>query len=275
MPDEEKIVGIGLDWLTVTEVEGSASETLIDTVRDIVYKHMPDDVIPKDWSAMGYKGQNYGQLKYGRRKADEAILILSGSLAEQVGVTYHIPSKRVTRADFQVTVAPSVPDPEVARRLHTEHLSLTTPRNEGKLWTYISSTTGDTFSLGKRGSNRYLRLYDKSKDMQPCDRGTYWRYEVEFKGQTAKTAMDLLNQATDRYTFIGSQVFQAFERRGVIPSYNIDTTIDMIEVSQAVTTADTKLRWLSRCVAPVVTQLINMGYEKQVIASLKLRGVYR
>jgi len=273
--DVEEIANIGLDWLTVTTVEGSHTDSLIATSRDIVSRMLPENVIPKDWRAMGYVGQNYGQLKFGRRKADESILILSGSLAEEVGVTYHVPPERVTRADFQVTVAPEVPDPNVAHRLHTKHQSLTTATTGSILWTYISSATGDTFSMGKRGRNKYLRLYDKSKDYSPDSPGSYWRYELELKGATAKKGMELLYAADDRYDFIAAQVFNAFEQRGVRPAFSVDTDIVAMEVAQKVTTADTKIAWLSRCVAPVVTQLVNLGYEEQVLKSLRLRGVYR
>ena len=275
MTNETKVHSAGLDWLTITTVSGEATDVLVETAREIVHTEMPADAIPDDWKAMGYTGQSYGPLKLGRRGIDEAILILSGHLADVVGETYTVPHDRVTRADFQVTVVLDEPNPFLAYNTKKAIENLTTARTDGKLWTYISSATGDTLSIGKRGRNRYIRFYDKSKDYTPSERGTYWRYEVELRRDTAKQAMRMMYEASDRHEFIAGQVFSSFQRRGIEPRFSIKETPSAIEVGQVVTTADAKISWLSRCVAPVVTQLIDLGYEEQVIRSLKLRGIYK
>lgn len=270
-----KSISAGLDWLTVTSVTGDGTDSLLDTARKIVSEKFPDDALPKPWISMGYTGANYGPMKYGRRGIEEAILILSGDLAEEVSRMVTVPHERVTRADFQVTVALVEPDPMVAARVHRTQSDLTVQGESGKLWTYISSYSGDTISFGKRGSARYLRLYDKSHEFKPLERGSAWRYELELRGNTAKEGVRQYNESSQRQEWIASQVFQAFVRSGVPPVFKADAQISAIEVKYEVTTIDAKLGWLARCVAPVVTQLINLGYEEQVLNSIKLSGVYR
>ena len=265
----------GVDWLTVTTVAGQESARMLETARAFVLEAYPNEALPEAWSAMGYKGQSYGALKYGRRKQDEAILILSSGLADKFGIRFRIPPDRVTRCDLQVTVALDEPDPYVAYKLYQ---ALTRQVENGNLTTrlkYISSGTGDTLYIGSRSSELSLRLYDKSKDYPGMDRGLAWRSEVEYKRGRAKSVYRSIESARARYTRIATHVFDEFQRKGVSPLFDKGEPNVAMETQVKVSTPDTKLSWLERCVAPVVTQLVTLGYEEEVIRSLKLAGVYR
>ena len=265
----------GCDWLTVTTTSGADTSALIQTVREIEYDHLPEDAIPKEWAAMGYKGQNYGPMKFGRRGGEEAIFIVSGDFAENIASEYVLPHDRVTRIDLQVTVALEVADDGVAYRLQSEFSRLQSTAKYAKLWTYHSSPKGDTFAVGSRGSGVYVRLYDKSVDAGFGEAGRAWRYEVEYKGNHAKKVALNLNRTGDRWRYCASQTLAEFTKRGVRPKYSVVTPISAIECGANVTTAGTKLSWLERNVAPVVTQLVHLGYEKEVISAIQLEGVYK
>lgn len=262
-----------LDWLTVTSVSGSMTDELKELKNAIVEDHLPSDAIGDGWKGLGYSGYNYGPLKFGRRKGDEAILIISGPLADAVGETYSIPHDRVTRVDFQVTIRLDPRNPHYASAIRNRLLNLPESANSGKILTYISSNTGDTLNFGKRSKKKFLRLYDKSKDIEGAERGEIWRYEVELKKDLAQSAMAMFNASNSRHEFIAEQVFAAFDRVGAKPPYKIDGKAVAIEVAQKVTTVDGKLGWISRCVAPVVSQLMLLGYEEEVLSSLSLKGI--
>ena len=265
----------GIDWLTVTTTQGDQTQSLLELARELEETQLPENAIAEDWRGLGYRGRSYEGLRVGQRAGGEAILILSGDLAKRVGETYTVDSSRVTRADFQVTVVLPEPDPLIAQRTYLEYKKLTDSEKSGRMYTYISSSTGDTLNVGKRSRNKYLRFYDKSSWFNGAPLGTYWRYEVELKKAVAKEAMRMFNEAENRHVFIGEQVWGAFEKKGIEPRFSVDNRPTSIQVGQNVTTADSKIAWLSRCVAPVVTQLIHLGYEEEVLRSLKLRGVYR
>lgn len=273
--DRSGIIDTGLDWLTVTQVSGTQSEAMLDTIRQYIADNYPADAIPKSWRAMGYQGQNYGQLKFGRRKADESIMILSGSEAERFGVNFRIPEDRVTRIDLQVTLALGKPMPMMAHNMYRRLIGEAKTKGHSAKVVYHSSEKGDTITVGSRGSATFLRLYDKSADYNVEPTGSIWRYEVEFKQSRAKSATREVQQAISRYEKIAARVWAEFNSRGIAPHFRPQDRMSAMEAGVKISTPDTKLGWLERCVAPVVTQLIQMGYEREVINSLRLRGIYR
>lgn len=269
------IIDTGLDWLTVTAVSGSQTDAMLATARKYVSEKFPPDALPKKWAAMGYIGQDYGTLKFGRRKAEESILIASGQEADYIGMNFEVPNDRVKRVDLQVTVSLDTPVQDLAFALYR---SLTRGDNQthGSItYKYISSNTGDTLYSGKRSGDTFLRLYDKSLDQNVSELGSLWRYEVEYKRDRAQSAYKAVKSAEARYATIARMVWDEFERRGMQPMYDPGIGMVAMETITKVTTPDTKLAWLERCVAPVITQLVALGYEQQVIDSLKLRGVVK
>lgn len=60
---------------------------------------------------------------------------------------------------------------------------------ERKKKTFITSARGDTFTLGSRQSNKYLRVYDKAAEQGLSE--DWIRVELEYKGDTAPTALKL------------------------------------------------------------------------------------
>ena len=78
-----------------------------------------------------------------------------------------------------------------------------------------------------------------------------------------------------RYARIARMVWDEFERKQVQPLFDPSVGMVAMETGTKVSTPDTKLGWLERCVAPVVTQLVALGYEEQVLTSLKLRGIVK
>lgn len=265
----------GTDWVTVTTVDSSQTEKMMASIHQMIDEYMPENTIGESWSSMGYTGMNYGPIKYGRRNLTEGILIVSGGFTDKVMIDWEMPFDRITRLDLQVSIGLRDPNPSVAYDLRNELRNLPESSRTGKLWTYHSSPSGDTINIGKRGRDKYLRLYDKSLDMGHSETGHIWRYEVEFRGNTAKRACMDYYRAGDRYRWIAGVVFAEFKRRNINPLYKVNVPISAMEAAIEVTTPDQKIQWLERCVTPVVTQLINLGYEAQVIHSLKLSGIYR
>lgn len=275
MSDVMKTIAVGTDWLTVTSVTGDMSHELVKAGHKIRDTLLPEGKVVKDWSSMGYRGASYGPLKYGVRKENEAILIVSGELAEMSSQVVKIPAHRVTRLDLQVTVAPDIPLPFLVAELRKVLPNLPEFSKYAKMMTYISSATGDTLYVGKRGRSSMLRIYDKSLDLGYSKLGSVWRYEMEYRREAAKTVCDRVEKAPDRAAYILRQVLGELAARGIKSSFAGGRPIGAIEVSSKISTTDTQLSWLSRCVTPVIIRLLNAGYEEEVLSTLKLKNIVK
>jgi len=65
----------GVDYLTLTAVNGERSRELQEQVEQWISLTLPKDVIPKKWYFRGYKGLNYGPVRIGARSQDGTIVM--------------------------------------------------------------------------------------------------------------------------------------------------------------------------------------------------------
>lgn len=269
----KEVVGAGVDWLTITAVDDDTSINL-GTIKDrILQDEQFKGVIPEKWGSMGYRGQNWGPMKLGVRNQHEAILILSGNICSSALCWTEIDPDRVKRVDLQVTVGLKMPSPNYALTLYQLLPTLTEFSRYVKMMKYISSFTGDTLYIGKRGRSHLLRIYDKSMDCGYRKTGYAWRFEMEYRNDAAKQVVRRLNEKNDKQGYILGQVTAELSKRSIKSSFGATSVIDAIEVSASVATAETKLDWLSRCVSPVVMKLLSLGYEEEIIDMLKLKNI--
>lgn len=265
------IVSSAPDWLTATAVEREGSEDLLKYGQQLFTEAMFQGDTPKSWRGLGYAGRRAEGLRVGVRQVDQAILMASGPLAKRVAEECPLRLSRVTRFDIQVTV---LVDPPVPRYATEEYLELTRQNMLAKRQRYlklIQSSTGDTLYIGKRTSGVMLRLYDKGHDIPGAEKGSYWRYEVEFKKAYAQRSFDAWREAPSRIAWIVDQVAAEFLDRGAWVGFDARQDLSAIAVKAAPSNESTKIDWLIRCVAPVVVQLCMSGYTDQVLTALKLR----
>lgn len=268
-----RVVSSGIDWLTATATDKEGSELLVEMFNIVSRETYGPDEFPEDWYFQGYRGTAYKDIKCGVRLHHEAILIISGGMSDLWAMGLEAQEINVTRLDLQVTIKMSRPDPGKA---HDIYRVLASERAEGKNTSnlrYISSPSGDTLYVGSRKSALMLRFYDKRKDIPNAEPGEYWRYEVEFKKGKAQNAYKRFLGAETKDSWIASQVWEEFNARGVWPSYTSDTEVVAIEEGIRVTSLGGKLSWLSRCVSPVVAQLLALGHDDAVLSALKLSHI--
>ncbi len=267
------IVSSGPDWLTVSGVSRETSIPIMEFAEREFTMLDEEGVLRRPWGAMGYRGWQMGSFRAGVRKNNEAILIASGDAAIEISSRIPLESCRVTRFDLQVTLAITPPDPNVALREYHAQKAENEKRKKKRSLRYISSNTGDTLYVGSRRAKIMLRLYDKGYDYANNEKGELWRYEVEFKGLAAVKAFDAWRSNENRPFFTVQLITAEYQKRGILPGFSTGTKFSAIEVKAVVSTAEGKLSWLLRCVAPVVTQLLNLGYEEQVLHALKLKNI--
>jgi len=267
------ITSSGLDWLTFTAVTQPYVESLYYTSRMVYGILKETGYRRKDWSAMGYNGFSAGPLKYGERNKVEAIMILSGEAADVFGFRPKLEIDRVTRTDVQVTVRVNPPIPNAAYLTHQNLQARYKDAKKRPFLSLLQSTTGETLYVGKRDGEVSLRFYDKSNDMGEAEQGTCWRYEVQYRRKKAKAAYGIIRKHTEPHLASIGLVGAEFKKRHIIPGFGSKSDITAIEMGRVVATTDGQLKWLEKCVAPVISQLVMAGFEEQVYSSLNLGAV--
>ena len=268
------IVDAATDWLTVTSVSGEGSDVLAMMGRSLIEEEYGPKAA-KPWRQMGYAGLQSGQIKTGVRKGNEAILMLSGEVAEKYGSTVPVAEHKVTRFDLQVTISLNRRYPQLASEEYAAQRRMNSERKRQRFLKFISSNTGDTLYVGKRSSAIVVRIYDRSLKYQDEDLGLYWRYEVEFKKASAQRAYDKWRSAPRKFTYVIAQITAEMEKRGIYPGFPLEISVSAIETKATVSSPESQIEWLGKCVAPVVVQLCYSGFSEEVLKVLKLTNVIK
>lgn len=271
----------GIDWLTLTDVIRPGSNTVSELLT--LWGILAKDCNAKDVWIGGYAGQEIrfseGLLRYGCREREGNVdLMLVGTSTLGALLADIAPRDvNVTRIDFQVTIEFSAPNPNYARDLYDSVLSQYGGKSKigSRSLSIVMSDTGQTLYIGKRSSRgKFFRIYDKSKDMGSEDRGRYWRFEVQIGRKYASSAW--------------LEVWQGQGNLGVVKYVRdefgklLGDNIPLLGQPQQgliVTTVSTqadnerRLRWLYRCVRPVLQGLISSGVDTW--EALEMLGIDR
>ncbi len=237
----------------------------------------------------GYEdGWSCGPISYAEGR-NSVLVQASGAASDPLFLACKAASLEVrpTRFDVQTTVVLAQDDPGYARRMADRaDVYRRSGEREGypfKLHVRDGFGDGDTLEIGTRGSEVYLRLYDKhregfkkthSKQVQP---GQFapgsWRYEAELKGGAATELYCRLFEAPDGSEGHSQGVLT--EVRGLFMDRGLDlpvgdVTADKIREKRYRSDLDRTRAWLRSAVRPTIKQLIADGYMGEVLHDLGL-----
>jgi hypothetical protein len=220
-----------------------------------------------EWRNKWYSGFQTDGYRWGYSDKQGYLLQVSGSEAEKVWRKVVPEARNISRIDLAVTLELAIPKVELARQTHSD------VTNAGNNATFITSPTGDTCYVGSRKSEKFGRLYDKGGQLGTHERGRLWRYELELKGDVAKKAANHLIGGS--VGDIADAVWDFFWSRGAKPYFERGKT-DGLDISLEAhkTSAEGKLEWLSKQVAPTVRYLRGKGLETEVLEALGLADWY-
>lgn len=262
------VLDFGCDWITITR------KMTADGCLESLYSQM--SMGGEEWGMQGYRGQKcpVTNVRYGTRpdKSDGSVdemFIASGDNAKPIFSFLTEPGKvGITRMDLQVTVRVDTRK-DLARDWHKKLREMKETGNSAlakKKLVFITSDTGSTLYVGSRKSRGiFLRLYSKGAG---C-----WRYEVQLGRKLAFSAYSALLGSYDTEEAVMNVVASKFKEFGMI-----DDLIDLIgkdvhlEPVPIETTVEKRLKWLAKCVYPVVRKLIYIGYEDDVRVILGLKS---
>lgn len=252
-----QVEDVGIDWITITGKDPDGDCDLFEAVcqwQDELSLYHP----VREWSLLGYKGRAAGPVRLGFRDDTSYIIQVSGRWAETALARIpQLEKLHVTRVDFQVTASAThwvsmVEDCyKQAREIERNNPNYPTV-------TFITGTRGDTLYLGRRTSDKVLRLYDKGAE-QGGEAGYIYRWEVEYKKNKAKSAWHQVIATANRTDFVVSAVTQEFAKLGVKPWFGSVHRVSIV-AEKLEPRHEKQLKWLDRCVRPVIVKLSEKGY---------------
>ena len=271
---------VGVDWLTMSELgDGEAIQDIYTSLSNVSRE------TPKDGKMLGYRGLTFpvegGTVFYGMRagaETTEHLLTVSGAGAQLIAPLWGkhggCPTLRITRCDLQCTVYLPEPEPKLVwgyyEALQADPGYKRSMVGKRELTMY-SSSSGDTLYIGRRGSRgSMLRIYDKGF-AYGLDLGRLWRFEVEFKRERA-AAMWGLVVAGGKSAVVDVVGAFCVEHGGVVLPGERGTGVDTSAQDDGRTIKT--MRWLHRCVRPVVWGLVDDGRADEVVDALGLGWLF-
>lgn len=273
-----RIFNSGVDWLTLTGELKDDAEFQLSGLFEAM------SVNPEQWGTMGYRGRRCSEtgVRYGNRQrkdggTDELFIASNAVAGEAVELMGSSPIANCTRMDLQVTVYLSTPDPDLAKNQYEKIQASKSVGNSivGRRKTsLIQSDTGDTLYVGSRnGGRKFFRFYDKSHSYG-CDRGLVWRQEVQYGRRFANNILETYtswpgNVRQEKVIELVAQEFE--EAAGFSMIVSLSDSVELIpEETDEEGGIEGRLRWLEKCVRPVVAKMEKAGYGKETREALGL-----
>jgi DNA relaxase NicK len=266
-----------VDWLTCSGYSQTNRHELADLAVELSQPEIAAGNKLQRFELNGYKGFRSGRVRCGSRE-NATLLQLSGQVAEDnLALAAHF-ADHITRVDLAVTARTPILDETVganAYQLASWHYEQ--HPNSALPWRVQDAATGETVYLGSRESDAFGRLYNKSAES--LARGdsvnaewyrNCWRYEVEYKGSLAASAVLLLNRAGHRAAHTQGTVFEYFSAHGVEPIFGHDDNRVLRPGFSRRSDYDTRLAWFQRSVAPAIAWCLDNGDQAKVLDALGL-----
>lgn len=266
---------VGIDWITVTN---PGSEQMFYEMLEVQLALDPDGKKEgKEWRFFGYEGKSYGDFSSGVR-GEEGIMQFRSNLATE-GIVHMPAGWRCTRIDLEVSIL--LEQEQAIARDYFVSLGGSN-RASRPILRFMSSSNdaGDTLYVGSRKSKQMGRIYDKGAERRINKEGEigsrlFWRYEVELKGDLARSVYNALHRKKGEFfTHISAYVWDWFTERGITPQYTRgEANLVIIKaVNEAVVddAMSRKLEWLIRCCSPVVHELKSHYGDMIILEALGL-----
>jgi hypothetical protein len=257
------------DWCSTTAKTQEAQEALWSLGERLLSASALEGEQPTRWHAHGYGGWSVKGCALGKR-SDSVHLRLSQHQAAQEWKHALAAAENCTRFDAALDLHFDVPVSRLARDsyLHCVHVRSSMGRPPARRL-IISGDGGSTFYTGSRASQRLGRLYDKGVESKTLPPGRWWRWEVEFKAESAVALADAADRAEDPAELMESVVATFFRRRcGIAPT--CVRPLEIYNLPSTPTSDEKLLEWLAVGVRPTVARLMERLGRERVSFSLGL-----
>ena len=207
----------------------------------------------------GYAGESSGRIRYGQNPTGTVVAI-SGALADELAVEALSYAHNCSRIDLAVTTRHTPGDLQLAKRLAAEYDGWRAHSRKPPTPTLIDGRgLGDTLYLGRRTSDRYVRLYNKGLESKSAQYLDCWRLECEYKGVTAASVAAAAAGAADRLAWVAAELRVWLLSHGLHPWWpdSCDRVSNRSFHRRA--DADSRLAWIDAQVMPSLRWLVGDG----------------
>ena len=213
----------------------------------------------RPWKQNGYSGERCGRVRFAVGPQG-ALLQLSGAYADRHATAALELAHNVSRIDLAITARMPRDDPHLAKRLAVQYDAWReTARRPPKAKLVDGRGDGDTLYIGRRTSERYLRVYDKQRESGDAQYTRCWRVELELKGHSATPAARSALAASDRMAWIESELYDYLRTHGLSPWWDRRTDHVSNLTFRRRSDTDGKLRWVANQVMPTLRYLAGDG----------------
>lgn len=266
---EYDVLSAGIDWLTCTAKNGTASMELERLAMDHIAQESSKGVkaSPQHWQ--NFKGYRLDEFFFGRREHD-VLLCLSGPLSHSLGPQAIKTSSNVSRLDLAVTIISNGDQLDLAHDTWTNYKKI--PKGTGRPRSFkliLGHPEGQTFYLNKRVGDHFGRIYDKGAESGLAPAGLVWRYEVEFKRRVAKHESAMLPPPQQISAYVCDRVRSWWTLRDVRPPWAPADSSFRREADIRVHDADV-LAWYESSVSVSIGRAISQYGLSAVLKALHL-----
>lgn len=224
----------------------------------------------KPWAWFGYVGEQGAHGAYGRGR--QGCLLQASSWAAAAVVERRPPWDNCSRLDIQVTLWLEEDTPGLAEELATAAHFKRPARAGRKPQPQLRKTfgKGDTLYLGARGSDKFVRIYDKWREQGGDDEYRHaWRFELELHNELAGSFLDgtwrhggtregYLGAVATEVAWLGLDFGALLESPLPKPARKERSGIDN----------DSRAAWLYHQVRPAIEKMIASGYRPGYLREL-------
>jgi hypothetical protein len=270
--DSAQVVSRGVDWITATATREHNQHVLYDVGVDFLAERElagGDEV--KRQEVRWYKGYGDGSVFVGKR--DDSVMLRGSSVAahdvyRRMYATHE--HFNITRLDLQVTGRFQFDYEAYGREAEAKALATIArkaKRGPGRMESHRGNGRGDTCSFGARSSQRYLRIYDKTREQRNQVEANLWRWEIEYKHPLSTKIAEHLATVPVVESVIVDYVRTEFQRKGVTVPWDGGPAIDLPTTGVSATNDGRRVVWLNTQVKPVVSRLReSVGLEAVLVA---------
>lgn len=277
VPRQGTVIEAQLDWLTCSFDEGQGADRVEAWSFSRAQREKRAGARELPFRLMGYEGWTIGRIRFGRRDG-AALVQLSGDLAEQYAKELVPETDRVSRIDLAVTVQLPKRNDYLGEDAYAEASNYRASHPATALpWIVQDDNNGCTMYVGKRASDRFLRIYNKAAEQiaQGDNDGVIhyercWRYELEIKGRTSRTAALAVVAAEDRASHCQEQVHRFCKLHGITPAFEVNQDVRLVPGFRRRSDYETRLAWLKKSVNPAILSMLEEGDRDDILEALGL-----
>jgi hypothetical protein len=245
----------GVDWLTCTARHPARVAALLAFGHDMVRQEEGGGGVRKTFRWQGFSGWTAGGAGVGFN-GYSSLVRLSGPTARESATDAIGYADNISRLDVQTTVRVNGVSADLARNLYACVLGGRGGRGRPITRSLIqTSDGGDSLYLGRRISDSYGRIYNKSAEDKEVAEYPRWRYEIEFKRKMALAQAKAYAQAPEKEAWCVARVYHWFKDRGCPPSHSPVERVNNSGASRGDSAQARRIEWLKVGVRPVVKEL--------------------